>query len=180
MAEANTEKRKKHVRQIYWPNCSVCKFMKKNPTFRLRVMQSKYFQPSGHESLATVVHDFGDPFKLAAIYMHMQRHQAQDLIAAKKRFDSTNATGNPHNSSPVVPIAAVEGEVVSQGEHESALDEFIREGHEKLMRKEMPISATTFLAAIKIRSEINKSAKDRRLDMIKSFFAGGDSAKKDG
>lgn len=148
--------------------------MKKNPVFRLRVMQSSYFKPEGNESLATVVHDFGDPIKLTAVYMHMQRHQAGDLMTARKRFNKANA--------PIVPqglaqaAGAVEGQVVSQASHEIALDEFIREGHDKLLRKEMPISATNFLQALKIKSDNEKNTKDRRLDMIKSFFAGDSKA----
>jgi hypothetical protein len=151
--------------------------MKKNPAFRLRVMQSKYFQPSGHESLATIIHDFGDPFKLSITYAHMKRHQPNDLIAAKKRFDALEVV-NPHSSGPMplahIPPEVIEGQVLSQGDHEATLSEFIQKGREKLQRGEMAISATTLLTAIKIRSEIDKSTKDRRLDMVKSFFAGGE------
>lgn len=144
--------------------------MKKNPTFRLRAMQSKYFQPSGSESLATVVHDFGDPFPIITVYRHMHRHQLNDLIKARQRFKEVE---HPHTGL-VQAAGAVEGDIVSKGEHELGLDEFIREGRQKLLRKEMTISATTYLAAIKIKSDVEKSTKDRRLDMVKSFFAGGD------
>ena len=144
--------------------------MKKNPPFRYRVMQSKYFQPSGNESLADVVHAFGDPFPIGSVYVHMGRHQNYDLRKARERFKELE-----HPQQGIVnAAAAVEGEVVTSGEHELGLDEFIREGRQKLLRNEMPISATNYLAAIKIKADIQKSAKDRRLDMIKSFFAGGD------
>lgn len=141
--------------------------MKKNPPFRYRVMQSKYFQPSGTESLADVIHAFGDPFPQGSMYVHMGRHQENDVIQAKKRF---SALEKPTGIIPVA--AAVEGEVMSAGVHEQGLDEFIQEGTEKLRRKEMTISATNYLAAIKIKADIQKTTKDRRLDMIKSFFAG--------
>ena len=145
--------------------------MKKNPTFRLRVMQSKYFDPGGHESLARVVHDFGDPFSMTAIYLHMSRHQEGDLMTARKRFKEIE-----HPQQGIVnALAAVEGDVVSTGVHELGLDEFIREGRQKLLRKEMTISATNYLAAIKIKADIQKGDKDRKLDAIKSFFAGGKS-----
>jgi hypothetical protein len=152
--------------------------MKKNPTFRLRVMQSTYFRPEGNESLATVVHDFGDPVKMPTVYMHMQRHQAKDLISARKRFEQSDKLDVHHTNDKLAKTAAVvESEIISRGAHEVALDEFIKEGHEKLLRKEMPISATNFLQALKIKSDNEKNTKDRRLDMIKSFFTG---AKSDG
>lgn len=144
--------------------------MRKNPPFRLRCMQSKYFNPAGHESLAAVVHDFGDPFPLATMYMHMWRHQESDIQRARKKFKEIE---HPHSSSKPTPVDVVEGDVVSKAEHEKTLDEFIFEGRQKLLRRELPITATTLLAAIKIRSDIDKTTKDRRLDMIKSFFAGG-------
>ena len=163
------------VRQFYRKNCMPCQLMKKDPTFRLRVMQSRYFNPKGRESLASVVHDYGDPFALATIYAHMSRHQESDLQKARRRYAEVP---HPH-STPLVVSSAVEGEVVSQSQHELGLDEFIREGREKLLRKEMSITATTYLQAIKIRTDIDKTTKDRRMEMIKNFFAGANSEKKE-
>lgn len=142
--------------------------MKKNPAFRLRVMQSKYFNPAGHESVATVVHDFADPFTMPSMYTHLQRHQESDIQKARKRFKEID---HPHNVPLAKVAGAVEGEVLSTQQHELGLDEFIREGREKLLRKEMTISASNYLEAIKIKAGIEKNTKDRRMDMIKSFFA---------
>lgn len=132
-------------------------------------MQSTYFNPKGQESLAMVIHDFGDPFPLSTCYAHMQRHQDEDLIRARKRFQTI---APPEDTQA---MTAIEGQVVSEAQHETGLDEFIREGREKLLRKEMSISATTYLQAIKIKADIDKSTKDRRLDAAKAFFL-----KKDG
>lgn len=146
--------------------------MKKNPAFRLRIMKSTYFKPDGEESLAYVVHDFGDPFSLQTTYAHMWRHQAEDLKAVG-RMPKMVTKGKGSISLPKV-ASAVEGEVVTRAPHETALDAFIKQGEEKLERREMSITATNFLQAIKTRSEIDKTTKDRRMEMIKQFFAAGD------
>lgn len=140
--------------------------------FRYKVMNSTYFKPEGNQSLAEVLREFGEPLKLATVYMHMARHQESDLMNARKRYKSA-ATQDPTNPTNLPVLAgAVEGEVVSQGEHEQALDAFIKEGYNKLRAREMNITATNFLAAIKIKSDNEKNTKDRRMDMIKSFFSG--------
>lgn len=144
-------------------------------------MQSTYFNPQGTESLAQVIHDFGDLFKLPTVYLHMSRHQESDLQKARKRFTPRNPelVVHPHNAGAGLPAVAgaVESAVTSQSEHEMALDEFIYEGRQKLLAKEMPITATNFLQAIKIKSDNEKSTKDRRMEMIKQFFTGGGEKK---
>ncbi len=166
-------KRQTHVRKVYSKNCSVCMYMQKNPEFRQRVMISRYFNPDGTEALAEVVHAFGDPVKLPSVYMHMQRHQPADLLRAKRRFTEARREIEAPLPEEAEVLKTVDSSVLAQGDHERGLDDFIQQGRDLLVKKDMKISATTFLAAIKIRSEIDKSTKDRRLDMIKSFFAGG-------
>jgi hypothetical protein len=168
------------VRQFYWPRCSVCQYMKNNEQFRTAVMRSTYFKPDGVDSLAQVLRDFNDPFKLSTVYLHMQRHQESDLMLARKRFAKLPPEKKiilPGDNVPGQAIAVVEGDVVSQEQHELGLDEFIRKGREMLEENKLPITATTYLQAIKIKSDNNKSAKDRRMEMIKQFFSGGSDAK---
>lgn len=161
-------KRQKLVRRVYWPNCMVCQYMKKNKDFRYRIMTSTYFHPEGQESAAEVVHAFGDPFKLSTFYAHLQRHQAKDLIKAQQRFDIKHKTDKPDAK---LIIGAVEGTVENTGEaHEQGLDEFIRDGRALLASGELKVTATTFLQAIKIKSDNEKSTKDRRLEAMKAIF----------
>jgi hypothetical protein len=166
----NGKPARRPARKLYWDRCNVCQYMKKNPVFRLRVMQSSYFNPEGTESLARVVHDFGDPVTTGAIYIHMQRHQANDLEIARRRYTGPRKLKVP---DILLPATAVEGEVNSVAAHELGLDEFIKQGRAQLALKEMPLSATNFLQAIKIKSDIEKNTKDRRMEMIKAFFSGG-------
>lgn len=166
-------KRQTHVRKVYSMNCSICMFMQKNPDFRRRVMASRYFRPEGTESLAAVVHDYGDPVKLPLVYMHMQRHQPADLLRAKRRFTEARREIEAPLPAEAEVLKSVDSSVLTQGDHERGLDDFIQQGRDLLVQQKMKISATTFLAAVKIRAEIDKSTKDRRLDMIKAFFTGG-------
>lgn len=150
-------------RRVYWPNCAVCQYMKKHPQFREQIMASTYFNSLGSKNMLQVVHDWGDPFKPSAMYQHIKRHQARDLIKVDKLEEAR-----------VIPpvVEAVESSVTSATEHERGLDEFIRDGRNKLSRGELSMTASSYLQAIKIKSDIEKNTKDRRMEMIKQFFGG--------
>lgn len=157
-----------HRGRIYWPNCAVCQYMKRNPTFKSQVMESNYFDPQGSETLAEAVHRWGDPFSMPTIYSHMRRHQSKDTRA----IDIV---------APVeaVPIEAIEGDVVSLTPHERGLDEIITKGRNMVAKGEIKITAQALLTAIKTKAEIERSTKDRRLDMVK-MFSGAFKENKDG
>lgn len=161
--------RKGGVAKVYWPNCSVCQFMKKNKDFRFRIMQSTYFNPQGNETMMDVVHTWGDPFGSSIMYAHFKRHQAKDLIRAASRFDDKGNLMIDKRMKPTVEVIEhIDPKATTN--YELGLDEFIQSGRDKLARGEMQVSASTFVAAIKTKSDIDKNTKDRRLDMIKAFF----------
>lgn len=157
---------RKPLQRAYWPNCSVCQFLKKNKDIRDRIMQSTYFNPLGNESLLTIFHEVGDPFPPTSIYTHIQRHQTRDIIKAEKRL--TKATTN----RPVISFVDDNNNLVGPPQHVLGLDEFIREGREKLATGELGITSSTYLQAIKVKADIEKSTKDRRADLFKTMFKG--------
>lgn len=164
--------RKSGVAKVYWPNCSVCVFMKKNPGFRQRIMLSTYFNPQGAENMMDVVRAWGSPFGSSIMYAHFKRHQAKDLIRAASKFDENGNLVIDTRMKPTIEV--VESiDPKSTTNYELGLDEFIKAGRDKLARGEMAISGTTFIAAINAKANIDKNTKDRRLEMIKSFFTNG-------
>ena len=164
--------------RVYWPGCAVCQYMKKNQDFRYRCMQSTYFNPQGSESLMDVVHAFGDPFKSSAMYQHMKRHQTKDLIKAAESFDE-NGNGVLNNPAITNTVRMLDRPSEATENHEIGLDEFIQQGRDKMVRGEMQITANTYLQAIKIKADIQKSNKDRKLDAMKALFGGASGRKED-
>jgi hypothetical protein len=69
-------------------------------------------------------------------------------------------------------VSVVEADVESRLPHEIALDEFIAIGRDKLKHNDMAISAANLIAAVKTKADIERTTKDRRLEMLKSMFAG--------
>jgi K+-transporting ATPase c subunit len=56
--------------------------------------------------------------------------------------------------------------------YELGLDEFIEMGRAKLKIGDMNISAANYISAIKVKADIESRTKDRRLEMLRSMFAG--------
>jgi hypothetical protein len=178
--------------QKWWPNCSVCQYMKKTPDFREAVMRSSYLDPEGQETLLAVNARYGSPFKLPTLYRHMQKHQAEDI---QKAEDAARVFGTetpnwqrrtvqavnyqppatePADATELLKNTekAVEGDVVPRQQHEIALDDFIKLGRERVRKGEIVISASNYIAAIKVKADIERSTKDRRLEMLRTMFAG--------
>ncbi len=120
-------------------------------------MKSKYFVPENRETILDVLKAEDCPISSANVYAHLQRHQNRDLIKA-----------------PIVPpiMDVLEGDREATTAYEKGLDDFIQEGRNKLARGEMEVSPTNFLQAIKVKGDLQKGMKDRRMEMIKNFFTG--------
>lgn len=160
--------------RIYWAKCSVCQYMKTHQDFRLAVMNSSYFNIYGEEKLSQVLLRYNVEFNLPLMYAHFKRHQPRDI--QKKIDDEKNELYRARKKGLIKPkfIQGVPLEVLGTDvkAHEIGLDDFIKLGHEKLRRAEMPINAATYLQAIKIKADIDKSNKDRGVDVFKTMFRG--------
>ena len=171
------ERKPQLPRRTYHPNCAVCQYEKAHKDFRYDMLKSTYFNPDGVETVTDVINRYGNPFKAPSFYAHLQRHRKKDVELGKKNYEIKQQDKALLPTTPATLITAVESEVLATAPHEQGLDEFIRQGRTKLSMDEMPITPTNFLQAIKIKADIEKSTKDRRLDAVKSMFKGitGDS-----
>jgi hypothetical protein len=171
--------------------------MKTDKAFREAVMNCTYFNINGTETLLDVNNRYAQPFKMPTLYRHMQRHQADDIQISEK-LASMNGVSTPnwqrrtrqtaHKELPTVPgidkeaventVAIVEGANTTP-KFEKALDEFIAVGQAKMQIGQIPISAANYIQAIKVKADIEMRTKDRKLDMLKSMFAGA-APKQDG
>lgn len=142
--------------RIYWPNCNVCQYIKRNPELRKQIYESTYYDPMGSESLMQVFRRWGEPFKEPTIYSHMRRHQAKPTVEIELAAPVT-----------AVPLEELEPEVTSGSAHERGLDEIISKGRNMLRSGELKITTQSLLTAIKTKSEIEKSKKDQGLEAMK-------------
>lgn len=155
--------------RIYWANCQVCQYMKRNPTMREQVLSSSYYNPNGNESLIQVFKRWNAPFPTQTIYSHMRRHQSKPVAAIEL-------------AAPVqaVPIEDLEEVTPRSGTaHERGLDEIISKGRNMIRSGELKLTTSALLTAIKTKSEIEKSKKDQGLEAMKLMagaFGGNDGA----
>lgn len=107
------------------------------------------------------------PFSEPSFYKHALRHQGKDRILAMPVEKIKEKQERIKQLKETFQI--VESNSDSTTAHEIGLDDFIEQGRDQLARREMPISANTFLTAIRTKADIEAHNKDRKLDVLKSF-----------
>jgi len=119
----------------------------------------------------------GEPFAYDTLYKHAKRHM-QPKIEEWRRLhglqERTLAMKKKDRAKEILKetMEAVESPVQDQSEHVTALDEFIAAGRRKVDSGQMPITAQTYVQALKAKAEIENKTKDRRFDALKTLFSG--------
>lgn len=146
--------------------------MKTHKAFSEEILLSAYFNKHGQKSVTEIIKEYKDPFPAINFYQHANRHMKGNI----EHWRRVNKITPPKKAKPVVLVeetmAVVDTPVESFSPHEQALDEFIEKGRQKLEYGNLPITATTFIQAIKAKAEIENKTKDRRYDALKSLFTG--------
>lgn len=159
-------KRGKHE----WPTCQTCLFSKEHPKFHHDLLRCQYFDVNSLESIIDVMWKHRCPLKVLNVQRHCKNHLkpkmdasaahqvAQALLLGKK--DASEVLGRP-----------LEGQVIetTSGLHEEVLDATIKKYYSELKADRIKITADIGLKAIKIKSDIEKANKDRKLDALKAF-----------
>lgn len=144
--------------------CKHCKYMKRYKGYTHEVFNSKYFDKQAELTLPQVMIKYNVTISQQTVYSCLKKHFPQfnakiaPLLAQTYQNTITLIEGN-ENDKP----------------HEQVLDEFISRGRSMIRSGEMIITAPTLIQAINTKANIEKSQKDRKLEMIKAFFAGKDA-----
>lgn len=169
--------------------CQVCQYLKRNNDFKVALLLSSYFNPKGQESLPEVNKRFGQPFTLITLYKHAQRHMKPNVprwmksagLEEKKNWhlalEKTKVATADKLEALENTMEIVERTPTSTSAHEQTLDDFITKGHEMIKDGQLKVTAQTLVQAIKAKADIEKSNKDRKMDAMKTLFAGMGGAK---
>jgi hypothetical protein len=149
--------------------------MRQNKSFTEALILSTYFNPKGAETLPQVVKRYKDPFPLISVYAHCQRHMKHNITRWRNvnklaEKDAKMIKRDRAKELVARTMEVVEAPIYSGGEHEQTLDEFIAKGRAEL--RNIPVTATTLIQAIKAKAEIEAKQKDRRYDAMKTLFSG--------
>lgn len=152
------------------PNCTICQYLKHNPEIKKRVLATSYFSPAGTESLLVVFREAGVEFPASSIYSHAQRHEQNALARARRQYLKSEA-------STAIVLPAVTKH--SDSDYQGSLNEFIAAGRIKLANNDLRITASTYLTAIRIKADTNNADAERKIEMLKTIFAGASPHSKD-
>lgn len=151
--------------------CSHCKWMKSHPGYAYRLFNTRHFEPqTGMESIVDVVAAFNCRINMNTIYLCLKKHHAQMKGKPAIRVGKDGKILVDKNYITTQDLINSPDGIIHT--HEIALDEIIQEGRNLLASGQMVITAQHLIAAAKTKADIEKSNKDRKLDLLKSMFTG--------
>lgn len=151
--------------------------MKKSKDFRMRINASKYFNPHGTEAVMDVVRAHGSLFPKDQVYRHLRTHQSEGKAVVPTQVIDGKLVVDSRFKGTLEVVEGIPDNSTSN--HELGLDDFIKKGRQQLAAGQLQITAGTFLNAIKIKADIEKGTKDRRMEALKAMFAGAAPKKQD-
>ena len=140
--------------------CKHCKYMKSHKGYAHEVFNSKYFDRDNELTLPQVLVKYNISITQQTVYNCLKKHFPQYNPKLKDLIPQLTNT-----------VAVIDGDP-NTSTHEQALDEFIATGKRMVQNGEMVINPATYISAIKTKADIEKSSKDRKLEMMKAFFSG--------
>lgn len=156
--------------------CKHCKYMKKYPGYTYRLFNSKYFDKQGMESLPDVMRAFKVPINQQTVYNCLKRHFPSYNNRAAVSVNNKGQTIVDARFAATETVLDTPTGTVKM--HEAGLDEFIAEGRNMVKRGEIAITAANYITAIRVKADIEKSNKDRKLDLLKTMFSGAAPSEK--
>lgn len=156
--------------------CQTCIYEKEHKGFRQALLQSNYFNVNSLDSIIDVMWKFQCPLKVINVQKHCLNH-LKPMVEKTVEAKVAQALSLGKKTAQEV----LQGEVVapeSDTYHEQVLDDVIKKSHQLLKEDKIKIDADVMLKALKIKADIEKSKKDRKLDALKAF-AGMSGGNKD-
>jgi hypothetical protein len=125
---------------------------------------------TGMESMAEVAIAFKVDINLNTLYKCMKNHHAHMKGKPAIRVNQKGEVVIDNNYITTQDLINSPDGIINN--HELGLDEIIHHGRNLLASGQMQVTAQHFISAIKVKADIEKSNKDRKLDLLKSMFTG--------
>lgn len=167
----------------YKVNCKSCQMSKTDPKLRKRIRYAAYKREHGDETLADIALERG--LSVPQIYNHVKKHMsdaqesynaAKDTKIAKQReVFKANVAKELELSVDVDVLDSIEG----RPESVVALDDYISQAKLLIDKGLLKINATSFLQAVKIRTDWSSKQQTNKTEFMKAIYAMSSGDKKE-
>ncbi len=158
-------------KQIYYPRCQTCAYMKKNQDWYKQLLQTSYYDEASPETPGQFYARTAPPFPQRAYYRHLQNHsqKVKEKLAREAIRKAKNlATVTQQHNIELDELQRVV-EVESKSDYTGALDDIIRKFHADVKSNRIKVTGGIGMQAIKLRADIDKGKKDQKIDVLKMF-----------
>lgn len=133
------------------PRCQTCKYSQQNPSFHRDLIHCKYFDANALDDVVDVMRKHRCPLKVVNVYKHCLNHLKKHQIT--------------------IPLPPVVTQLTddSKSYHENVALDTVKKYHKLLKDDKIKLTAKDGLSAIKLLADIDKSNKDRKVDLVKLF-----------
>lgn len=156
----------------YKPNCTACRATKNDAKVRKRIRYAFFERQEGDETLADIARELH--VGIPSMYNHAKKH-VPDMREADKR---RNETLSAHKYARAKAIANKKLEVAFEKNdlnitenYEEFLDDYITQGNDVLAKGQMKITEKGFLAAIKIKADIQGKKRGQDIEIMKAVYS---------
>jgi len=159
----------------YRANCKVCQIAQKDAKLRVRLRKAAFNRDEGGETLKDIAIEYG--MTTAAVYNHAKKHIQDTSEANEKRHQTLMI----RKQAEIQAKAQKEFELaLKPDEFESteprtteimALDDYIAQGYDEIKKGTLKITASSFLAAVKIRTDQRAKSANNKIELIKTINA---------
>ncbi len=164
---------KKQRVRIYYPRCRSCAYAKENKLWQKQLLRTQWFDKDSPETVADFYKRTAPPVPYLAFHRHLENHTAISRMRSERAKKLIEEGKIAQRKPDLVPSLVTDVIVEANTDHEAALDDVIRKFHTAVRNNKIPITMSHGLQAIKIKADIDKSNKERKVDLMKLFSGRG-------
>lgn len=164
----------------YRVNCVVCKSCKALPSLKKRIRLAAFHRQDGDETLGDIANEFG--FSTKSIYNHAKKHirpseteGKKEIRVAKKVIDfqaqAQKELELQLDKQTIDEIEARPAEIIG-------MDELIAQGVEEIRKGNMKLTATQFIAAVKVKTDWAAKQQSNKVEILRTIASFRSGSKK--
>lgn len=164
----------------YKKNCTVCMAGKALPSLRKRIYTAAFHRRDGDETLGNIADEFG--FSTKSVYTHAKKHIREkqtegnkEIRVGKKLID---IQANVQKELELQLDRQTVDEIEARPIEMVGLDELIAQGMAEIKKGGMKLTATQFIAAVKVKSDWAGRQQSNKVEILRTIASFRSGAKK--
>jgi predicted DNA-binding protein YlxM (UPF0122 family) len=164
----------------YKANCKACILSKHSEKHRRRIRQAAFHRQDGDETLAEIATECN--ISIPSMYNHVKRHMKEVDTTGLKEIRVAKKVVNMQSTAQKEMELQLDRQTIDEIEARPAeiigIDELIAQGIAEIRAGKMKLTATQFVAAVKVKSDWAGKQQSNKIELLRTISAFRSGAKK--